>query len=403
MPRGRPSRRWQISATAGGVLVGQREPRLHATRTLDEEADRFARERIVRPFPLARHAERRDGVLLLDRESERRAARHQDVQPGRRLEQLHDPRRRIDHMLEVVKHEEHLAIGQVASQALGRCRARVLHEREARRDGRRDQAGIRDRIERHQPRAVLELAGRSSGELDRQPRLARAARPGQRDEALLAHERAKLDEVRHAPDEARDRVRQVADRPIDRAQRREVGAHAIDDELVKALGSGEILQLELAERAEPDAGWQRSFDERARGVGHEDLSAMRQCRDPRGAIDVHADVVVAAERADARVQAHPDPDGRVAGPGRLVKRHLCPRGRRRGRRRLREHHQERVTLRPALNATVGRERLAENRVVLIEHLGEGRRPEILHEPRRAFHVREQEGHGSGGEGPIGHG
>jgi hypothetical protein len=41
--------------------------------------------------------------------------------------------------------------------------------------------------------------------------------------------------------------------------------------------------------------------------------------------------------------------------------------------------------------------------VLIEHLGENRWTEILDKPRRALDIREQEGHGSGGQGPIGHG
>ena len=200
IPRGRPSSRWQISATAAVSSIEQREPGLHATGPFDEQAHRFALERVVGPVRQVRHAERRDGILLLDRESERRPARDQHVQSGRRLEQLADPRRRVDDLLEVVEHEQRLAIGQVAGEAVERCRPRRFHEREARRDRRDDQLRIADRVEGDEPRAILELAGHPSRELDRQPRLARAAGTGQRDQALLA---ARARQARPAPTRAR--------------------------------------------------------------------------------------------------------------------------------------------------------------------------------------------------------
>ena len=130
---------------------------------------------------------------------------------------------------------------------------------------------------------------------------------------------------------------------------------------------------------------------------------MTEAGDACGSVDVEPDVIVAAQPGDPGVEphAHPDPGGRrplgagqralgIGGCG-----HRC--------RRLREHHQERVTLRAAFRRAVPAERLAKDRVVALEDLGEDRRAEVLDEPGRPLHVREQEGHRSGGKHPLRHG
>ena len=69
---------------------------------------------------------------------------------------------------------------------------------------------------------------------------------------------------------------------------------------------------------------------------------------------------------------------------------------------LREHDEERVTLRAAFRRAVPAECLAKDGVVALEDLGEDGRAEVLDEPGRALHVREQEGHRPGREHPLGH-
>ena len=115
------------------------------------------------------------------------------------------------------------------------------------------------------------------------------------------------------------------------------------------------------------------------------------CRgDAGGAMDVEADVVVAAPLSIARVHSHPDENRHPDGPLGSCKR---PLGLDRGSGRLRcvaEDHQKGVALRAVFDATVGSERGTHEPLMRLEHFSV-RGTQILNETCRAFDVCEEEG------------
>ena len=102
-------------------------------------------------------------------------ARDQEPQVGAGLEQLRELGRRLDHLLEVVEQQQELALGDVLGEAVlrpERLRDRLGHERGVAQRGQADPEDTR-----------LERGHELGGDLQREPRLARAARTGERDEA----------------------------------------------------------------------------------------------------------------------------------------------------------------------------------------------------------------------------
>ena len=109
------------------------------------------------------------------------AARDQQRQVRTGGEKLRELGRRLDHLLEVVEEEQHLPLADVVGQVvLGaeRLGDRLGHER-----------GIAERGQPDPEDAGLELGHELGRSLDRQPRLARAARAGERDETRPVLER----------------------------------------------------------------------------------------------------------------------------------------------------------------------------------------------------------------------
>ena len=96
-------------------------------------------------------------------------------------------------------------------------------------------AGVDDRRQGHEEDAVREVLDRLGRELQGEARLARAARPGQRQQAGRRQQAACLGDLVLAADEAGRLDGQVVGRGVERAQRREVGGQAGDDELADPL------------------------------------------------------------------------------------------------------------------------------------------------------------------------
>jgi hypothetical protein len=118
--------------------------------------------------------------------------------------------------------------------------------------------------------------------------------------------------------------------------------------------------------------------------------------DPRGPVNVDADVALRSDFRLARVHAHPN-STRPA-----LRSQGCLRVGRGGERRSRapEGDQERVPLRVHLVPVVARERLAKQPAVRCQRLAIGR-PEPAQERGRAFHVREEQRDGAGRQGVAG--
>ena len=110
---GRPSRRAQISATAGGVLVREREVRLDGLRPLDEQRHRrdtaTGARRRRQPLP-ARAAPAAAPGTRARRGAQQRPAGDQHLQPRRGRQQVGHHRRGRQHLLEVVEQQQQRAV-----------------------------------------------------------------------------------------------------------------------------------------------------------------------------------------------------------------------------------------------------------------------------------------------------
>ena len=190
---------------------------------------------------------------------------------------------------------------------------------------------LRDRVDdqrriahRRQPdpeHPGAELAHQLPRRLDRQPRLPRPTRPGERHQPrrLVANERDNLRHLLLATHERGERHREV--RVRDRPQRRK----ASGSELEQRHRFGEVLQPVPAQ-VEHTVG-----DQLAGRSREQHLAAMRRAHDPRRLVHVRADVLGRIEQRLARVHANPNPHRPIAKRGHrlLHGRHRCRRRRER--------------------------------------------------------------------------
>ena len=125
-------------------------------------------------------------------------------------------------------------------------------------------------------------------------------------------------------------------------------------------------------------------------------------RHARAAVHVEANVAVADPGAAAGEDAHADADLSPAGPAVLGERALRPCGRTDGVAGSGEGDEEGIALRVDFVASRLGDRLAQQPVVVGQHLGVTRLSELVQEPRRALDVGEEKGDGSarGGDGHV---
>ena len=164
----------------GRVLVRELEARLDRAGAVEEELDGGrACERASALTVRLGQGERRHRELPLLAQAQRGLARHERGHSGRRAEQLVDERRRGQHLLEVVEHEQAGIVSQPSRDRLDERHVGGFLDAEHARDRRAHDFGVADRGQVDEERSAelsSELRGRSEGE----PRLARAARAGER-------------------------------------------------------------------------------------------------------------------------------------------------------------------------------------------------------------------------------
>ena len=327
---------------------------LHRTRPRGEEADRL------------RVRERRNGVCLLGGEAERLAARHEQLERRAAREDIRELVSRREHVLEVVEEKKQLLVGDVLGEPVvgaDRTRGAVQNER-----------GIAKGHERD-PVDPIRVAVRERGSgLQRQARLTGAASADEGEEAgsRRSDERHDLPKLPLAPEERRGRHREVG--LVERLQPGELAFAELED----ALGGREVLQPVVAEVAEAVEA-----DERRRGGRDENLPAVSRSGDSRRAVDVGADVALLRDVRRARVDADAYPDR----PGRELLRHLAGCGKRSWRGR--EGDEEGVALRVHFNAAVPRERIPDDAAVLGERSRVAHGTQLVQQPGRPLHVREE--------------
>ncbi len=175
-------------------------------------------------------------------------------QAGCTREQLGEHRRRIEHLLEVVEHEQRPPAAQRGDQRLERSASRPLDQAERVGDRGRDEVGVADRGEVDEHHAAREISVEICRGLDREPRLARSGRSRQRQEAhiRLAQQRADL-ALLAAPADERGRSRsQPGYRPSVRSRRRDVQLRIlIEDRPLEAAQRRPRLDPELLDQRGP--------------------------------------------------------------------------------------------------------------------------------------------------------
>ena len=315
--------------------------------------------------------ERRHRVLHLAPHTKVLAAGRQQPQVRARFDQRRQLRRGVDYLLEVVQQQQQLPFPDVLMEPLPRP--------ERLRDRRKHQVGVAQPRQLDPEDAGLEVGHQLPGHLDREPRLARAARTGQRDQARPALEqRGQLLDLAFAPDERAGRARQV--RVGDRLQRRE----GLRPELEKPNRLVEVLEPVLAQieylRVHAVAGRR----------GEEHLPAVSCSRHPGAEMHVQAHVALLAQGRLTHVNAHPSPDRPVL--ERTLGLHS------RGERGLAvlKDNEERVALRVDLDTAVALEGRAQQATMFRQRVPVAV-AELLEQARGALDVREEEGDGSGRE------
>ena len=164
----------------------------------------------VGPASDSRQSERRHGVVDLAGHAEGFTAggEHADTRT-RRQEDAREARAGRPEVLTVVEDEEQLGISQASREMRVERLVRGFTDVEGRGRFAGDEGRLRQRGEVDQEDSVRRPRQRSCGGLERNPRLADAADPGQHQQACLIEQPIDLGELGLAADEARDRRRKV--------------------------------------------------------------------------------------------------------------------------------------------------------------------------------------------------
>ena len=186
------------------VLLVDGEVRQHRGGPLGEQAHRLAPgQRFGRGTGArVRDGERRDRAFLLAGDPQRRAAADQDAQRAGLPQQPGHRRGAGQQVLEVVQDEQDLPLVQLADQVVHQRPVPGVLQPEALRDGRRHQLRIPDGCQRHEIDTVWVVGRHLGGQRDAQPRLAAAARAGQRHQVAGGQQPPGLRQLTLPADEA---------------------------------------------------------------------------------------------------------------------------------------------------------------------------------------------------------
>ena len=165
--------------------------------------------------------------------------------------------------------------------------------------------------------------------------------------------------------------------------------------LVEADGPIEVLEAVLSQVAQRDVEvLLLVFEQRLSGLGDEDLAAVPRRANAGRAMNCQTGVLAFVSRCLAGVDSHTHLDLHAVGPAVGEERDLPFDGSQDCVAGTRERNEEGVALRVDFAAAVGAERGSEHALVLGKHLVVPI-PQLLHQPRRALDVREEERDGTG--------
>jgi len=307
--------------------------------------------------------ERRDRVLLLARHVENAATAGEHAQVRTCCEKGVYRYGRIGHLLEVIEHQEHVALANVVHEPINSAAAAAVREPERLRDRGGHEIRLGDRRQLHEEDAITIIGHRAACDLEAEPRLAGAARPGKRQQAAPLEELADLTDLALAAEEGRQARRQIVRDRVEGRDRRKVAGQIGDDELPQMLRMLDVPEPMLAEVAQLDLLGKSPTDQGAGGVREQHLSPVRDIGDAAGAMDMEPDVSIGPDAGLAGVQAHAHADGDARRPGLRVQRALRRDGRGHPARRRGEHDEKGVSFRPDLDATLHHEGRAQQLLV----------------------------------------
>jgi hypothetical protein len=202
---------------------------LDEPRALDEEARRLVLDELLGARARAGigRGERRHAPGYLARNPEQLAAgREQARVRAAPRDPVGEVRARADQVLAVVEHDQDRGVVQVVDERRLRRPGRLLGRTDRAEHRARHERLVAERREVDYPDAVWVVLDDLGGGLERQARLARSPRAGQRHQSAPADERLHLGELALATDEAGQLERQVVGRRVQAAQRWEVVGRA---------------------------------------------------------------------------------------------------------------------------------------------------------------------------------
>ena len=186
MASGMPDSRWHSSASACTRRHVEDQVLGDGLGAVEDEGTGGCGGQVVGGGRLQRwKAEWLDGVLVLDPDAQRRAARDEHGEAGAQRDQLADLRGGAQQVLEVVEHQQRPRVPEVGGDGVeGRRAPWVVRDGEGERapDRGHQVAGVGERGQRHLDHAVGELRRKGRRRGGGQPRLADAARPDEGDQ-----------------------------------------------------------------------------------------------------------------------------------------------------------------------------------------------------------------------------
>ena len=209
-------------------------------------------------------------------------------------------------MLAVVEDQQQLARLEIGAERLHDRAARLFADAEHLRGLARDKRAVADRRKIDEPRAVAVAVEHVARDLQRQPRLAQPADPGQREQSGSSQESLGILDFALAADKRRELLRQVVRRRFQRAQRRERLPKARMQQLVDSFRARESLEAHLTKVAERDPLVQPSDQPIRDRLREQHLATIGKRHDACRAVERRPQVVVAVPLGLPDVQAATD-------------------------------------------------------------------------------------------------
>jgi len=339
---------------------------------------------------VGRRRQRRHRVLLFGSQPQRRAAGRQHRQPGAAGQQLLQVPGHLQHLLQVVQHQQPAAVAQLLGQRLQQraCPPKLGPHRPG--DAGQDQLGLCNRRQRHEHHPGVEAATHALGYGQGQPGLADPTRPVEGDQPGPVEEAGDLGDLLLPAHERGELHRQVPGPGAHGPGGREVGREPLDHQVVQVLGHGEVLEPMPAEVSERHPSGQGMLHEASGGRRDQHLPAVAGLGDPGRPVHVKAEVVVPAQDSLPGVQAHPDPQGTLHRPIVGGQAPLGGHGGLDRPHRATERHEQGIAFGADLDAAAFLDGVTHDRRIGVSdrHIAVA---QLLQQPRGALDVAEQEG------------